>query len=168
MLNDATIDEFRVKVRGELIEPEDEGYESARKVYNATIDKRPRLIVRCSDVADVIAAVNFARDNGLLLAIRGGGHNGAGLGMCDDGLVIDLSRMRGVRVDPQSRIVLVEGGATWGGCRPCNPRVRPCCAQRDYFHHRGRWPYPGWGTRLSGSKIWTYHRQFGGSRCRVS
>jgi hypothetical protein len=114
MLNDATIDEFRVKVRGELIEPKDEGYESARKVYNATIDKRPRLIVRCSDVADVIAAVNFARDNGLLLAIRGGGHNGAGLGMCDDGLVIDLSRMRGVRVDPQSRIVRVEGGATWG------------------------------------------------------
>jgi len=78
MLNDATLDQFRTSLRGELIGPNDEGYEAARKVYNAMIDKRPRLIARCSDVADVIAAVNFARDNGLPLAIRGGGHNGAG------------------------------------------------------------------------------------------
>jgi FAD/FMN-containing dehydrogenase len=78
------------------------------------IDKRPRLIVRCSDVAEVIAAVNFARENGLLLAVRGGGHNGAGLGVCDDGLVIDLSPMKGVRVDPMSRRVRVESGARWG------------------------------------------------------
>lgn len=114
MLNDAIVGKFRVNVRGELIGPNDEGYESARKVYNAMIDKRPGLIARCSDVADVIAAVNFARDNGLLLAIRGGGHNGAGLGVCDDGLVIDLSRMKGVRVDSMSRTVRVEGGARWG------------------------------------------------------
>jgi FAD/FMN-containing dehydrogenase len=103
-----------VSVRGEVIGPNDEGYESARKVYNAMIDKRPGLIARCSDVADVIAAVNFARENGLLLAIRGAGHNGAGLGICDDGLVMDLSHMKGVRVDPVSRTVRVEGGATWG------------------------------------------------------
>lgn len=114
MLNDADVEKFRVSVRGELIGPNDEGYESAREVYNAMIDKHPRLVVRCSDVADVIAAVNFARENGLLLAIRGGGHNGAGLGVCDDGLVIDLSRMKGVRVDPISRTVRVEGGARWG------------------------------------------------------
>ncbi len=114
MLNDADVEKFRVSVRGELIGPNDEKYESAREVYNAMIDKRPRLILRCSDVADVIAAVNFARENGLLLAIRGGGHNGAGLGVCDDGLVIDLSRMKGVRVDPMSRTVRVEGGASWG------------------------------------------------------
>ena len=114
MLNDADVEEFRASVRGELIGPNDEQYESARKIYNAMIDKRPRLVVRCSDVADVIAAVNFARENGLILAIRGGGHNGAGLGICDDGLVIDLSRMKGVRVDPMSRTVRVEGGASWG------------------------------------------------------
>jgi FAD/FMN-containing dehydrogenase len=78
------------------------------------IDKRPRLIARCVDVADVIAAVNFAREEGLLLAIRGGGHNGPGLGSCDDGLVIDLSMMKGVRVDPENRTVRVEGGCTSG------------------------------------------------------
>jgi hypothetical protein len=114
MLNDATIDQFRTSLRGELIGSNDEGYEIARKVYNAMIDKRPRLIARCSDVADVIASVNFARDDDLLLAIRGAGHNGAGLGVCDDGLVIDLSPMKSVRVDPSARTVRVEGGATWG------------------------------------------------------
>ena len=78
------------------------------------IDKRPRLIARCVDVADVMSAVNFARENDLLLAVRGGGHNGGGLGTCDDGLVIDLSQMRGVRVDPKARTVRVAGGCTWG------------------------------------------------------
>ena len=78
------------------------------------IDRHPRLIVRCRDVADVITAVNFARDNDLLLAIRGGGHNAGGLGVCDDGLVIDLSRMKGIRVDPEARTVRVEGGCVWG------------------------------------------------------
>ena len=78
------------------------------------IDKRPGLIARCVDVADVMSAVNFARENDILLAIRGGGHNGGGLGICDDGLVIDLSQMRGVRVDPKARTVRVAGGCTWG------------------------------------------------------
>ena len=114
MIPDAIIDKLRMNVRGEVIGPKDDGYESARKVYNAMIDKRPGLIVRCSDVADVIAAVDIARENGLLLAVRGGGHNGAGLGVCDDGLVVDLSLMKGVRVDPVSRTVRVEGGARWG------------------------------------------------------
>ena len=83
--------------------PTDAAYDSARKVYNGMIDKRPRLIARCVDVADVMAAVNFGRDNDMLTAIRGGGHNGAGLGTCDDGLVIDLSRMKGIRVDPAAQ-----------------------------------------------------------------
>lgn len=108
------VDKFKSSMVGELVGQNDAGYERARKVYNAMIDKRPRLIAYCSDVADVMAAVNFARENGLLLAVRGGGHNGAGLGVCDDGLVIDLSRMKGVRVDPVSRTVRVEGGAVWG------------------------------------------------------
>jgi len=90
------------------------GYDDARKVYNGMIDRRPALIARCVDVADVISAVNFARERGLPLAVRGGGHNGPGLGVCDDGLVIDLSRMKGVRVDPTARTVRVEGGCVWG------------------------------------------------------
>jgi len=107
------IEQLRASVRGEILQPGDEPYESARLVYNRMIDKRPGLIVRCADVADVIAAVDYARTNNLLTAIRGGGHNGAGLGTCDGGLVIDLSRMRGIHVDPAERTVRVAGGALW-------------------------------------------------------
>src|SRR5208337_4222310 len=89
-------------------------YEEARKLYNAMIDKRPLLIARCADIADVIAAVNFGRDNKLPIAIRGGGHNGPGLGSVDDGLVIDLSTMKGVRVDPKNKTVRVGPGCTTG------------------------------------------------------
>jgi FAD/FMN-containing dehydrogenase len=114
MLDEATVEQFGGDLRGELIQPGDDGYDEARKVYNAMIDKRPLMIARCADVADVITSVNFARENEVLLAIRGGGHNGGGLGIVDDGLVIDLSGLSGVRVDPQERTVRVEGGATWG------------------------------------------------------
>jgi hypothetical protein len=109
-----TIDQLKGAFRGELIQPADAPYESARKVYNAMIDKRPRLIAKCVDVADVIAAVKFGADNGMLTAIRGGGHNGAGLATCDDGLVIDLSPMKGIRVNPADKSVRVEGGCVWG------------------------------------------------------
>ncbi|HEX2863652.1 MAG TPA: FAD-binding oxidoreductase [Deinococcales bacterium] len=108
------VQNLRASLRGEVIEPGDAGYDQARAVYNAMIDRRPALIARVADVADVVAAVNFARERGLLLAVRGGGHNGGGLGVCDDGLVIDLSRLKGIRVDPAARTVRVEGGATWG------------------------------------------------------
>ncbi|HEY7343270.1 MAG TPA: FAD-binding oxidoreductase [Ktedonobacterales bacterium] len=113
-LDKATVEEFRAQLRGRLIQPGDEAYEEARKVYNSMIDRRPGLIARCVDAADVIASVNFAREQRLLLAIRGGGHNGPGLATCDDGLVIDLSEMKGVHVDPKQRTVRVAGGATWG------------------------------------------------------
>ena len=113
-MNSTAIDQFRSSLRGELIQPQDDGYDAARQVYNRMIDRRPRFIVRCSDVADVISAVKFAKENNLLLAIRGGGHNGAGLAMCDDGLVIDMSRRRGIRVNPKQRTVQVESGCTWG------------------------------------------------------
>ncbi len=109
-----SMDQLKSSFRGDLVGPEDAAYEFARKVYNGMIDKRPRLIARCADVADVIAAVNYGREDNLLTAIRGGGHNGAGLGTCDDGLVIDLSRMKGVRVNPAARTVRVEGGCVWG------------------------------------------------------
>ena len=101
-------------VRGAVIQPGDPGYDEARMVYNAMIDKHPALIVRARDVADVIAAVNFAREQGLLLAIRGGGHNGPGLGTVEGGLVLDLGPMHGVRVDSANRTARVEGGALLG------------------------------------------------------
>jgi FAD/FMN-containing dehydrogenase len=113
-LSEATIEELRAKLRGQLISRTDDGYEAARKVYNGMIDRHPLLIARCVDVADVIGAVDFARENGLTLAIRGGGHNVAGFGTCDDGLVIDLSPMKGIHVDPAKRTVRAEGGCTWG------------------------------------------------------
>ena len=110
----ATLEAFKARLRGELLQANDAGYETARQVYNGMIDRHPRLIVRCANVADVIAAVHFGRDNDMLVAVRGGGHNAGGLGVCDDGLVIDLSRMKGIRVDPVARTVRVEGGCTWG------------------------------------------------------
>jgi FAD/FMN-containing dehydrogenase len=113
-IEETAIAGLRTGLRGELVQPDDQGYDEVRKVYNGMIDKRPALIVRAADAADVISAVNFARENEMLLAVRGGGHNGAGLGTNDGGLVIDLSPMSGVRVDPASRTVRVEGGATWG------------------------------------------------------
>jgi FAD/FMN-containing dehydrogenase len=112
-MNDAAIAALRTSLRGELIEPGDAGYDAARKVYNAMIERRPRLIARCADVADVMAAVKFGREQKLLVAIRCGGHNAGGLGVCDDGLVIDLSRMNCVRVDPKKKTVQVGGGALW-------------------------------------------------------
>jgi FAD/FMN-containing dehydrogenase len=113
-VNELSTNTLKASLRGELIQPGDEGYDAARKVYNAMIDKRPALIARCADVADVITAVNFGRENGLLVSIRGGGHNAGGLGVCDDGLVIDLSFIRYTHVDPETRTVRVGGGCTWG------------------------------------------------------
>jgi hypothetical protein len=114
MLTDAAISTFKTSLRGEVIDPRDASYEAARKVYNAMIDRRPRLIARCADVADVITAVKFGREQKLLVAVRSGGHNAGGLGVCDDGLVIDLSPIKYVRVDPAKKTVLAGGGALWG------------------------------------------------------
>jgi len=99
-------------VSGQVVLPHDDAYEAARKIWNAMIDKHPALIVRCASTSDVVRAVNFARDNGLPLAVRGGGHNIAGNAVCDDGIVIDLSQMKAARVDPGARRVTIEGGAT--------------------------------------------------------
>src|SRR5215470_15080419 len=90
-------------VSGQVVLPSDEAYDSARKIWNAMIDKRPALIVYCASTADVVQAVNFARDNGLPLAVRSGGHNIAGSALCDEGLVIDLSQMKAATVDPARR-----------------------------------------------------------------
>jgi hypothetical protein len=113
-LDPAAIQTLGNSFRGDLIDPAHEDYEAARRVYNAMIDKHPAVIARCLDVADVIACVRFAAAEGVDLAVRGGGHNGGGLGSVDDGLVIDLSRLRGVRVNPDARTATVAGGTTLG------------------------------------------------------
>ena len=114
MASDAVIAALKSSLRGALIQPSDPNYNDARKIYNAMHDKKPRLIAEVADVADVIACVNFARNEKMIVAIQGGGHNAGGLGTVDDGLVIKLSRMKSTRVDPGARTVRVDGGCTWG------------------------------------------------------
>jgi FAD/FMN-containing dehydrogenase len=114
MINEDSIKELKANLRGGVIQPHDKSYDDARKVYNAMIHKKPRLIARCADVADVISSVNFAREHSLLLAVRSGGHNAGGLGICDDGLVIDLALIKYTRIDPAAFTVTVGTGCTWG------------------------------------------------------
>src|SRR5207249_4490391 len=102
-IEDTAVAAFKASLRGELLRPGDPGYDDARKVWNGMIDKRPALIARCTGVADVMDAVHFARTNELLVSVRGGGHNITGNAVCDGGLMIDLSRMKSVRVDPVTR-----------------------------------------------------------------
>ena len=111
-LSSGRLDALRARFRGQLLLADDAGYEDARAVWNAMIDRRPAVIARCAGTADVRASLAFVRENGLALSVRGGGHNIAGSALCDEGLVIDLSAMRSVQVDPEQRRALVEGGAT--------------------------------------------------------
>src|SRR3984957_4037083 len=113
-LNAQNVTEFKANLRGTLVQPCEGDYDTVRVVWNGMIDRRPSLIARCHGVADVIASVDFARLHGLRVAVRGGGHNAAGYAVCDGGLMIDLSPMRAVRVDPKARRAWVQGGATWG------------------------------------------------------
>ncbi len=113
MLNDTTIEKFKASLRGELIQQSDQRYDEARKVWNGMFDRRPALIARCAGTADVISAVNFARDRGLRAAVRGGGHSFPGHSVCDGGLVIDLSPMQGIRVDPAARTARAQAGVKW-------------------------------------------------------
>ncbi len=110
----SVINEFRENFRGEVILPEDSNYDESRKVYNGMIEKHPAIIAKCNDAADVVTAVNYGRDNNILISIRGGGHNAGGLGICNDGLVIDLSKINYTRVNSKSKTIRVGGGCTWG------------------------------------------------------
>jgi FAD/FMN-containing dehydrogenase len=105
---------LRTSIRGQVIGPDDEGYDAARRIWNGAVDRHPACIARCTGVADVAAAVDFARERDLEIAVRGGGHNVAGTAVCDDGIVIDLAAMRAVWVDPARRTALVQAGALWG------------------------------------------------------
>lgn len=108
------IEDLRASMRGSVLVPNDPGYEESRAVYNGMIDRRPAVIARCVDTADVISAVRFGREHDLTVAVRGGGHNAGGLGVWDDAIVVDLSAMRGVRVDPVAKTARVAGGCVWG------------------------------------------------------
>jgi FAD/FMN-containing dehydrogenase len=110
----SAIDTLKARLHGQVFGPGDAGYDTARKVWNAMIDKYPSLIIRCTGTADVLQAVRFAREHQLLVAVRGGGHNFAGYATCDGGLLIDLSPMKGIRVDPGRRTAHAQGGVTWG------------------------------------------------------
>jgi len=109
-ISTGVVDRLRDNMRGELITPTDLQYETARKLWNGMIDKKPALIARCACVADVIRTVNFSKEHNLFFSIRGGGHNVAGTAIAEGGLVIDLSAMRNVRVDPEKRVAHAEGG----------------------------------------------------------
>lgn len=113
-LNEATVQEFKATLRGELLRPGADGYDAARKVWNAMVDNHPAIIARCAGAADVIHCVRFAREYDLLVSVRGGGHNVAGKAVCEGGLMIDLSTMKSVRVDPIARTARAEPGVLWG------------------------------------------------------
>jgi len=114
-LGDATVQELREAIHGQVLRPEDKPYAEACRIWNGAFDdRRPAAIVICSGAADVIAAVGFARSNHLAIAVRGGGHSIAGFSSCDAGILIDLSAMRSVRVDPDTRRAHVGPGAVWG------------------------------------------------------
>ena len=113
-LTPEAVAQFQAQMSGPLLQPDDAGYDETRQVHNGMIDKRPRLIARCLGTTDIVDAVNFARNNGLDVSIRGGGHNVAGDAVCDDGLMIDLSLMKGVYVDPSSKTARAQTGVTWG------------------------------------------------------
>src|SRR5215472_7946199 len=114
ILKDSAVQVFRDALRGAVLTADDAGYDDARKIWNGMIDRRPALIACCRGAADVVRSVNFVRDHGLLVAVRGGGHNVAGNAVCDGGLMIDLAGMNSIRVDPVRRTARAEPGVTWG------------------------------------------------------
>jgi|SRR5262245_48142447 len=154
VLNAEAIEQFRNGLRGGHLIRGDDGYEPARKIYNAMIEHQPAIIARCAGVADVIAAVNFARNNGLLLSVRGGGHNVSGNAVSDGGLMIDLSPMKSVRVDPQGKTVRAEAGVTWGEFdRETQARACVCITSQML---PGRWSIIG-TLKHRGGVCFIYH-----------
>jgi FAD/FMN-containing dehydrogenase len=149
---------------GQLFAPQDPGYDDARKVYNAMIDRRPALIARCADARDVARTIGFARTHDLPLAVRGGGHSGPGLGVCDDGVVAELSLLNEITVNPETRTARVGGGCTWGQVDRDQSRLRPQQPLPHQPEHRAA------GVTSTTRRIEspTQHNQEGGAQCRSS
>ena len=145
--------------RGWLISADHADYDNARAVWNGAIDRRPHLIARCIGTADVVAAVRFARDHDLEIAIRGGGHNVAGTAVCDDGIVIDLSAMRAVRVDPADRRAWVQGGALWGDVDHETQAHGLATTGGNREPHRSSRAHPRWWRRLADAQARPHGRQ---------
>jgi hypothetical protein len=166
VLKESAIQDFKAGLSGALLRPAEAGYDDARKIWNGMIDKRPALIARCRGVADVISSVRFARTHDLLLAVRGGGHNLAGNAVCDGGLMIDLSLMKGVRVDPALRMASAPDRAYLGRARPRDPSLRPGRHRGTDLHHRYRRPYARRRMGLPGAPARPRLRQPSLSRSR--
>ena len=152
------IQRFRETFAGDVVLPADAGYEDARRVWNGMIDRRPALIVRPTNPDDVAAAVRFGRDNSLVIAVRGGGHSLPGFSTCDDGIVIDLSRMRGVDVDAANETARVNGGALLPSWTP-RRRHRSGLPGWGGRAHRRRWPDPGWRNGSAAAALRAHDRQ---------
>ncbi len=148
----AALKEFQASLRGPLIMPGNANYEAARQVWNGMIDKHPAMIARCTGSADVMQAVDFARDNDLLVAVRGGGHSISGKGVCEGGLVIDLSALRGCRVDPAKKTARLAGGVFARRTGSRNPGLRTRDNLRHCFAYRGRRAYTRWRSRAVGAQ----------------
>ena len=148
-----SVDSLREQVRGEVFTEGDEGYDEARSVYNGMIDKRPAVVIGAVDDADVIAGVRYAAESGLDLSIRGGGHSVPGFGTNDDGVVIDLERMKGVRVDPEARTTRAQGGATWGDLDHATHAFGLHTTGGIIFDDRNCRSDTGWGHRLPHSGL---------------
>ena len=121
--HEETLEALSQRVRGHVLSPGEDGFDAARHIWNGMIDRSPALIVRCAGAADVVSAVNFARENNLLVAVRGGGHSAAGSSVCDNGLMIDLSPMKSIRVDPARETARAEPGVTWAERSPGTSRA---------------------------------------------
>ena len=154
MLSTENVQQLKASLRGAVIQPGDGSYDQARKIYNGMIDKHPALIAQCRDIADVISAVNFGRDNKLDIAIRSGGHHGAGLSLVDNGLVIDLSLMKGIRVDPKAKTVRAPSWLHPGGCRPRHACLWHGYPYRYRFNYWSRWVDPGRWVWQSHPHLW--------------
>ena len=149
---DQAVDQLRENFRGEVLDSASPGYDEARKVWNGVIDRKPAIIARCSGTADVVAAVNFARENELLVSIRGGGHNVAGNAVNDGGIVIDLVGYADGDRRPDARTAHVQGGATWGDVDTRNPAVRSRCARRKGVDYRRGRLHAAWWHELDAKK----------------
>ena len=150
----AAVADLRARLRGPLLVPGQEGYEQARRIWNHMIDRHPAVIARCAGPADVAAAVEFAREHELLLAVRGGGHSFPGYSSCDGGLVVDLSTMHGVRVDPIAKTVRAEGGCLARRCRWGIRSTTVCNATRRHFEHRSGGSHARKRLRVAQPAFW--------------
>jgi len=139
---------------GTVVERGDPTYDEVRKIWNGMFDKKPGIIARCSQVSDVVAAVNFAKENNITIAVKGGGHNSAGTGSCDDGLMIDLSPLKKITIDQGNKTARVQGGCLWGEVDAALQQFGLAVPSGIIFTHRGRRPNPGRWLRMDQQKIW--------------